>query len=49
MNGSEPALALYERASKAISRLPLFNRPLSDAPLLIYIESITAELGYDLI
>jgi hypothetical protein len=37
------------RASKAISRLPLFNRPLSDSPLLISIERITAELGYDLI
>jgi hypothetical protein len=49
MNGNEPAVALYERASKAISRLPLFNRPLYDAPLLISIERITAELGYDLI
>ena len=48
MNGNEPAVALYERASKAIPRLPLLNRPLSDAPLLISIERITAELGYDL-
>jgi hypothetical protein len=49
MNGNEPAVVLYERASKALPRLPLFNRPLSDAPLLISIERITAELGYDLI
>jgi hypothetical protein len=42
-------VVLYERASKAISRLPLINRPLSDAPLLTSIERITAELGYDLI
>jgi hypothetical protein len=49
MNGNEPAVALYERASKAIPRLPLFNRPLSDAPLLVPIERIAAELGYDLI
>jgi RES domain len=49
MNGNEPAVALYERASKAIPRLPLFNRPLSDAPLLVPIEGIAAELGYDLI
>ena len=49
MNGNEPAVALYERASKAIPRLPLFNRPLSDAPLLVPHERIAAELGYDLI
>lgn len=49
MNGNEPAVVLYERASKAIPRLPLFNRPLSDALLLISIERITSELGYDLI
>jgi hypothetical protein len=49
MNGNEPAVALHERASKAIPRLPLFNRALSDAPLLVPIEGIAAELGYDLI
>jgi RES domain len=49
MNANEPAVVLYERASKALPRLPHFNRPLSDAPLLISIERITAELGYDLI
>ena len=49
MNGNEPAVALYERASKAIARLPLFNRPLSDATLLLPLENKAAELGYDLI
>ncbi len=49
MNGNEPAVALYERASKALPRLPVFNRPLSDAPLLIPIERVAAGLGYDLI
>jgi hypothetical protein len=49
MNGNEPAVALYERASKAIPRLPLFNRPLSDAALLLPLENKAAELGYDLI
>jgi hypothetical protein len=49
MNGSEPALALYERVTKALPRLPVLNRPLSDAPLLTPIERIVAELGYDLI
>ena len=49
MNGNEPAVALYERASKAIPRLPLFNRPLSDATLLLPLENKAAELGYDLI
>jgi hypothetical protein len=49
MNGNEPAVALYERASNAIPRLPLFNRPLSDATLLLPLENKAAELGYDLI
>jgi len=49
MNGNEPVVALYERASKAIPRLPLFNRPLSDATLLLPLENKAAELGYDLI
>jgi hypothetical protein len=49
MNGNEPAVALYERASKAIPRLPLLNRPLSDATLLVPLENKAAELGYDLI
>lgn len=49
MNGMEPAVVLYERASSTLSRLPVFNRPLSDAPLLIPLERIAAELGYDLI
>jgi hypothetical protein len=45
--GNKPVVALYERATKALPRLPLFIRSLSDAPL--FIERITAELGYDLI
>ena len=49
MNGNEPAVVLYERASKAIPRLPLFNRPLSDATLLLPLENKATELGYDLI
>ncbi len=49
MNGNEPAVALYERASNTLPRSPVLNRPLSDAPLLIPLERIAAELGYDLI
>ncbi len=49
MNGNEPAVAIYERASNALPRSPVLNRPLSDAPLLIPLKRITAELGYDLI
>jgi hypothetical protein len=49
MNGMEPAVVLYERASSTLSRSPVLNRPLSDAPLLIPLERIAAELGYDLI
>jgi hypothetical protein len=49
MNGNEPTVVLYERASKALPRLPHFNRPLSDAALLLPLENKAAELGYDLI
>jgi hypothetical protein len=49
MNGNEPAVVFYERASKALPRSPVLNRPLSDAPLLVPLERIAAELGYDLI
>jgi hypothetical protein len=49
MNGNEPAVALYEGASSAMPRSPIFNRPLSDAPLLIPLERIVGELCYDLI
>jgi hypothetical protein len=49
MNGNKPAVALYERASNALPRSPVLNRPLSDAPLLIPLKRIAAELGYDLI
>jgi hypothetical protein len=49
VNANEPAVALYERASKALVRSPLLNRPLSDAPMLIPLQKVAAELGYDLI
>ena len=49
MNGNEPAVALYERASNALPRSPVLNRLLSEAPLLLPLERIAAELGYDLI
>jgi hypothetical protein len=49
MKGMEPAVVLYERASSTLPRSPVLNRPLSDAPLLIPLERIADELGYDLI
>jgi hypothetical protein len=49
MNGNEPAVVLYERASSTLPRSPVLNRPLSDAPLLIPLVRIVGELGYDLI
>ena len=49
INGMEPALSLYERVTKALPRLPVLNRPLSDSTLLTPIERFAAELGYDLI
>jgi hypothetical protein len=49
MNGNQTAVVLYERTSKALPRLPILNRPLCDAPLLISLERIAVELGYDLV
>jgi hypothetical protein len=49
MKGNEPAAVLYERVYNALPSSPVLNRPLSDAPLLIPLERIAAELGYDLI
>ena len=49
MNANEPAVALNERAVKALPSVPVFNRSLSDAPLLISLENIAPGLGYDLI
>jgi hypothetical protein len=49
MNANRTAVALYERASRALPRVPEFNRPLSDAVLLIPLERIASELGYDLV
>jgi hypothetical protein len=48
MNGNRPAVALYERAAGALPATPDFNRPLSDAALLVPLERIASSLGYDL-
>jgi hypothetical protein len=48
MNGNRPAVALYERAARALPEAPDFNRPLSDAALLLPLERIALDLGYDL-
>ncbi len=49
MNGNRPAVALYERAARALPEAPDFNRPLSDAALLVPLERIAASLGYDIV
>ena len=49
MNGNRPAVALYERAAHALPTAPDFNRPLSDAALLVPLERIASSLGYDLV
>ncbi|MGI8910286.1 MAG: RES family NAD+ phosphorylase [Rubrobacteraceae bacterium] len=48
MNGNRPAVALYERAARALPAAPDLNRPLSDAALLLPLERIASSLGYDL-
>lgn len=49
MNGNRSAVALYERAARALPEAPDFNRPLSDAALLVPLERIASSLGYDLV
>jgi hypothetical protein len=49
MNANRPAVALYERAFRTLPTVPEFNRPLSDAALLIPLERIASNLGYDLV
>ncbi|MGH3144978.1 MAG: RES family NAD+ phosphorylase, partial [Rubrobacter sp.] len=49
MNGNRPAVVLYERAARALPRVPNFNRPLSDAALFVPLERIASDLGYDLV
>jgi hypothetical protein len=49
MNGNRPAVALYERAARALPEAPDFNRSLSDAALLLPLERIASDLGYDLV
>jgi len=49
MNRNRPAVALYERASRTLPAAPDFNRPLSDAALLLPLERIASSLGYDIV
>jgi hypothetical protein len=49
MKANRPAVALYERGSRILPRVPVFNRPLSDAALLIPLERIASNLGYDFV
>jgi len=48
MNGNEPAIALYERAAPSLPAAPVFDRPLSEAALLLPLERIASSLGYGL-
>ncbi len=49
MNGNRPAVALYERAARALPRVPDSNRPLSGAAQLVPLERVASGLGYDLV
>ena len=49
MNANRPAVALYERALRTLPGVPEFNRSLPDAALLIPLERIASNLGYDLV
>jgi hypothetical protein len=49
MNANRPALALHDRAVRALPDAPDINRPLSDAALLVPLGRIASSLGYDLV
>ncbi len=49
MNGNRPAVVLYERAARALPEAPDFNRPLSDAALLVPLGRVASDLGYGLV
>lgn len=46
MDGSRPAVALFERASAAIPKHPQLNRALAEPPLLVPIANAAARFGY---
>jgi hypothetical protein len=49
MHANEPCIALYERATGALPRAPLFCRPLSDPTLLSDIKRSARTMGYHLL
>ena len=49
MNKNESCVALYERASRAMPRYPVFNRTFSDPAVLGMLKNPCAQLGYKLI
>lgn len=46
MDGNRPALALFERALRAMPKQPRLNRALAEPPLLIPIANAAARFGY---
>lgn len=49
MHAHRPAVALYERAARALPRTPLVHRPLSDPALLVDLDRVARDLGYRLV
>ena len=48
MHANQPAVALYERAHRALNRQPFFHRALADPALLTPLRNAAAVLGYGL-
>lgn len=49
MNGNQPAIALFERAQRAIPDTPLLHKPLVDTAFVSMLVSTAALFGYDLV
>lgn len=49
MHANRPAVALYERAERALAPAPVFHRPLLDPALLPVLRHVALDIGYGLV
>ena len=46
MDGNQPAVALYERASSALPPQPVFHRALADSVITTLVTNVALKFGY---
>jgi len=46
MDGNQPAVALYERASSALPAQPVFHRALADSVMTTLVANVALKFGY---